>query len=91
MQAFSELFFNEFMADKFGILVKNDILTEYITEPFSRCEQFQQFGGMTVPSWDTALQAAPCAISVLLTYSFSVTYSHARRSLDAATPGFILS
>ena len=44
MQAFSELFFNEFMADKFGILVKNDILTEYITEPFSRCEQFQQFG-----------------------------------------------
>ena len=77
MQAFSELFFNEFMADKFGILVKNDILTEYITEPFSRCEQFQQFGGMTVPSWDTALQAAPCAISVLLTCLFSVTYSHA--------------
>lgn len=43
MQAFSELFFNEFMADKFGILVKNDILTQCNTEPFSRCEQFQQF------------------------------------------------
>lgn len=56
MQAFSELFFNEFMADKFGILVKNDILTQCNTEPFSRCEQFQQFGGMTVPSWDTVLQ-----------------------------------
>lgn len=58
MQAFSEIFFNEFMADKFGFLVKNYILIQYITEPFSRCEQFQQFGGMTVPSWDTALQAA---------------------------------
>ena len=38
--------------------MKNDILTQCNTEPFSRCEQFQQFGGMTVPSWDTALQAA---------------------------------
>ena len=45
MQAFSEIFFNEFMADKFGILVQNDILTQCNTEPFSRCEQFQQFGG----------------------------------------------
>ena len=44
MQAFSEIFFNEFMADKFGILVKNDILTQCNTEPFSRREQFQQFG-----------------------------------------------
>lgn len=44
MQAFSEIFFNEFMADKFGFLVKNYILIQYITEPFSRCEQFQQFG-----------------------------------------------
>ena len=47
-----------FMADKFGILVQNDILTQCNTEPFSRREQFQQFGGITVPSWDTALQAA---------------------------------
>ena len=62
MQVFSELFFNEFMADKFGILVKNDILTQCNTEPFSGCEQFQQFGGMTVPSWDTALQAALLAL-----------------------------
>ena len=38
--------------------MKNDILTQCNTEPFSRREQFQQFGGMTVPSWDTALQAA---------------------------------
>lgn len=44
MQVFSELFFNEFMADKFGILVQNDILRQCNTEPFSRCEQFQQFG-----------------------------------------------
>ena len=33
----------------------------------------------------SAAGSPPCAISVLLTYSFSVTYSHARRSLDAAT------
>ena len=46
-----------FIADKFGILVQNDILRQCNTEPFARCEQFQQFGGMTVPSWDTALQA----------------------------------
>lgn len=44
MQAFSELFFNESMADKFGFLVKNGILTQCNTEPFSRCEQLQQFG-----------------------------------------------
>ena len=31
MQAFSEIFFNEFMADKFGILVQNDILRQCIT------------------------------------------------------------
>ena len=43
MQAFSEIFFNKSIADKFGILVKNDILTQCNTEPFSRCEQFQQF------------------------------------------------
>ena len=51
-----------FMADKFGFLVQNDILTQCNTEPFSGCEQFQQFGGMTVPSWDTALQAALLAL-----------------------------
>ena len=79
-----------FMADKFGFLVKNDILTQYITELFSRCEQFQQFGGMTVPSWDTALQAAPCAISVLLTYSFSVTYSHASTPSARRDAGFYI-
>ena len=43
MQAFSELFFNKSMADKFGNLMKNDILTQCNTEPFSRREQFQQF------------------------------------------------
>ena len=34
MQAFSEIFFNEFMADKFGFLMKNGILTQCNTEPF---------------------------------------------------------
>ena len=69
MQAFSELFYNEFMADKFGILVKNDILTQCNTEPFSRCEQFQQFGvRSTGSSRSTALQAAPFRHSVPLNF-----------------------
>ena len=31
MQAFSEIFFNEFIADKFGNLENFDILTQYKT------------------------------------------------------------
>lgn len=92
MQAFSEIFFNEFMAEKFGILVQNDILTQCNTEPFSRREQFQQFRTRSTGfSWSAALQAAPSATACRLTYSFSKTYNHARRSLDAATYRFIFS
>ena len=76
--------------------MKNDILTQCNTEPFSRREQFQQFGIRSSMQYRvfpvcSAAGSPPSATACHLTYSFSKTYNHARRSLDAATYRFILS
>ena len=51
-------------------------ISKFIFKNFTTCANDRHLPSLTLFR-TAALQAVPCAISVLLTYSFSVTYSHA--------------
>lgn len=84
------------MAEKFGFLRKIVILLQYITEPISNCTVsiVPKLAAACVACVFPGYSAAGGTFfrhSVPLTRSFSATYDHTRRSLDAATYRFILS
>ena len=67
-------------------VVQNYDISKFIFKNFTTCANDRHLPSLTLFRLQRC-RRSPCAISVLLTYSFSVLYYHALRRPPAATPG----